>query len=287
MGQLPKLLTSSHGHAYILEGEPQERLAAGRAYAKGLNCLVSSACDECISCRVFDSGNHPDIFYITGTKATGIGVDDVRDQIIMPMMTQPFKYKYKIFIVDKAETLTPAAQNALLKTIEEPRPYGVFLFLATHVHTLLPTLLSRCVLVKLGEKIRERDAELLRLAEEIASSIEGLDILDAMNLYRRFEPYKENRESVAELLDMLYLSYAKWITENASQGGALSQLWFDSITAIRYTKQTLAQNGNFQLAIELMLLKLNGKMKEGTARPEGSVTEVSPVERRGLGQNPI
>jgi len=268
MGKFPVALSGPVGHAYILEGGLPDRLDIGRTFAKRLNCQglesdtnttdKTGACGVCISCRVFESGNHPDIFIVSGTKATGIGVDDVRDQIIIPMATKPFKYRYKIFIVDKAETLTPAAQNALLKTIEEPAPYGVFLFLAAHVHTLLPTLLSRCVLVKLGETEDIHDLEAQALAEEVASAIAEMDILDAMALYRRFEPYKESRESIANLLDMLYLSYAKRITQAAEEGENIRKLWYDSIAAVQHTKQILAQNGNFQLAIELMLLRLSG-----------------------------
>ena len=266
MGQFPDILRNTVGHAYILVGEASDRLAVGRAFAKGLNCLdgrldglQGDACEQCLSCRVFESGNHPDIFYVTGTKTTGIGVDDVRDQVVLPMATQPFRYKYKVFIIDKAETLTPAAQNALLKTIEEPAPYGVFLFLAAGVHNLLPTLLSRCAVVKLGEKIAAPDVALEALAEDIASTVANMDILGTMALYRRFEPYKESRETVSQLLDMLYMAYARRVTQAAAQNMTIRQLWLDSIAAIQYTKQVLSQNGNFQLSIELMLLKLNGQ----------------------------
>ncbi|MCL2527470.1 MAG: hypothetical protein FWE42_03545 [Defluviitaleaceae bacterium] len=261
MGGLPSVLKNKRGHAYILEGEATETLALGQAFAKGLNCLASqevNPCGQCLSCRVFESGNHPDIFYVKGTKTTGIGVDDVRDQIVMAMTTQPFRYKYKIFIVDKAETLTPAAQNALLKTIEEPAHYGVFLFLATGVHTLLPTLMSRCVLVKLGETAKTPNAEHEALAEEIAGNINRMDILETLALYRRFEPYKESRESMTQQLDMLYLAYARRISQAASKGEPQCKQWHDSISAVQHTKQVLAQNGNFQLAVEMMLLRLSG-----------------------------
>jgi len=271
MGEFPIALKGAVGHAYILEGTPADRLTLGHAFAKSLNCMaaypsgtLASACGECISCRVFESGNHPDIFFVVGTKTTGIGVDDVRNQVVLPMITQPFKYKYKIFILDKAETLTPAAQNALLKTIEEPAPYGVFLFLAAHVHTLLPTLLSRCVLVKLGESLLTPDVELQALAEEIVSTIADMDILEAMALYRRIEPYKESRETIAQLLDMLYLIYGKRITQAASEGNTVHPIWYDSVAVIQHTKQVLAHNGNFQLSIELMLLKLTSLLTKSS-----------------------
>jgi len=274
MAEFPVILRGTVSHAYILVGGFSDRLAIGYAFAKWLNCqakdtcLTNQACGLCLSCRVFESGNHPDIFNVTGTKATGIGVDDVRDRIVSQMATQPFKYKYKIFIVDKAETLTPAAQNALLKTIEEPAPYGVFLFLAAHAHTLLPTLLSRCVMVKLGEKANTSDSNLpdkeaQALADEVALTIKEMDVLEVMALYRRFEPYKESRESIANLLDMLYLSFARRITQAVAKGEEVHHIWYDNIAVVQHTKQVLSQNGNFQLAIELMLLKLSG-MKENT-----------------------
>jgi len=259
MDQLPNALKNRTGQAYILVGEAAERLALGRFYAKTLNCLENSmdACGHCLSCRVFESGNHPDIFFISGTKTTGIGVEDVRNQIVQEMATSPFKYKYKVFIIDNAETLTPAAQNALLKTIEEPAPYGVFLFLATHIHSFLPTVLSRCITIKLEEKFVVSDHEVF--AEDLASSITNMDIIETLALYKRFEPYKESRESMSELLDMLYLAYGKRIRKTIAKNESQNSHWFGCIATIQNTKQILSQNGNFQLAVELMLLKLSLK----------------------------
>jgi DNA polymerase III delta prime subunit len=245
------------GHAYIIEGETG-LLESANAFAKALNCLEEgeAACNGCISCRVFDSGNHPDTLYITGTKAAGIGVDDVREQIILQMATKPFSYKYKIFIVDKAETLTPAAQNALLKTIEEPAPFGVFLLLTAQIQNLLPTVLSRCVVVKNRAEFTQPDYEpdeaMQALTREIIKTAHGLDILQAMALYKKIEPFKESKESVRALLDMLYVGYGLQIrlTQNPRD--------FAAIEAVVHTKQILAQNGNFQLAMELMLLKISG-----------------------------
>ena len=262
----PNAFKNTVGQAYVLELDGADRLAYGQAFAKGLNCLKpdparshDSACGHCLSCRVFESGNHPDTHYVTGARS--IGVDDVREQIVMPMMTQPHSYRYKVFVADKAETLTPAAQNALLKTIEEPAPYGVFIFAVSHTHTLLPTLMSRCVLVKLKEEAKPPEAELYALAEEISSNIAKLDIIETMALYKRFEQYKDTKESVMQILDMLTASNAKKITQATTNGNQPDKLWFDSIQAISHTKRALTQNGNFQLALELMLLKMSGNFQ--------------------------
>jgi len=246
----------------IVVGEADAVRAYAIHMAKGLNCLADGEknCD-CLSCRTFDSGNNPDIIFVKGTKTSGIGVDDVREQVILPMATKPFKYKHKIFIVDKAETLTHAAQNALLKTIEEPAPYGVFLFLAPHAHNFLPTVLSRCSLRKLNAPTAAKapDAELAALAKEVSETVHQMDMLQIFALYKRFEPYKESKETLQALLNVLYDFYGKKITQATMQGQEPSRLWFNATEAITHTKKILSQNGNTQLAIELMLVKLSGK----------------------------
>ncbi|MCL2841037.1 MAG: hypothetical protein FWE05_09730 [Defluviitaleaceae bacterium] len=242
-------------HAYIFEGNAIAKTAAVHL-AKGLNCLdtaTKNPCGECLSCRTFNSGNHPDTVYVTGSKQSGIGVDDVRDQVLLPMAHKPFQYQYKIFIVDKAETLTPAAQNALLKTIEEPAPYGVFLFIATHLHHFLPTVLSRCIVKRIKEESDSMtcDPALQTLAQKISDEILGADIYKAFAMYRMFEPL--DKTAVAQVLDMLYVITGQKIVNATQTGQPPNPSWFAATTAITKTKKILAQNGNAQLAIELML----------------------------------
>src|SRR5699024_725727 len=101
-------------------------------------------CGHCRSCSAFDSGNHPDIVYVRPTKKT-LGVDDVREQILENVSLKQYRYRYKIYIVEQADTMTVQAQNALLKTLEEPPAYAVFLLLAENQTAFLPTILSRTV----------------------------------------------------------------------------------------------------------------------------------------------
>jgi len=242
-------------HAQILVGDGDKVRALAHTIAKGINCLNSSKqenpCDKCISCRVFESNNHPDTFYVKKTKQSSIGVDDVREQIAHPMSTKPIGYKYKVFIIDKAETLTPAAQSALLKTIEEPAPYGVFLFLAPNQHNFLPTILSRCHLRKVqGETSQNTD--LKALAEEIADTAHDFDLLEAFRTYKKFEPYKDSKETLLEILDLLYRAYGEKITASLNP----PDQWLNAILAITHTKNILSQNGNIQLAIELMFANM-------------------------------
>ena len=119
--------------------------------AKTLQCQThgEDACDTCQSCLLFDTDNHPDVIHVQATKKTGIGVDDIREQINKDVHIKPYVFDYKVYIIHDADKMTVQAQNAMLKTIEEPPAYVRFVLLASHTHPFLPTVLSRCVLVKL------------------------------------------------------------------------------------------------------------------------------------------
>lgn len=144
--------TGKISHAYILSGEAgMGRKSLANAFALSLLCEKGTAepCMQCHACRQVLSGNHPDLIYVTHEKPASIGVDEVREQINNTIMVRPYSSYYKIYIVDEAEKMTVQAQNALLKTIEEPPSYAVILLLTTNPDAFLPTILSRCVQLKL------------------------------------------------------------------------------------------------------------------------------------------
>ena len=95
------------------------------------------------------SGNHPDVIRVTHEKPNTISVDDVRTQINNDIMIKPYSGKYKIYIIPEADLMTPQAQNAILKTIEEPPAYAIIFLLTENAESLLATIRSRCVVLKL------------------------------------------------------------------------------------------------------------------------------------------
>lgn len=149
-------------HAYILNGPDKSgKMMLAKAFAQTLQCEKGGTepCMECHSCKQAMSGNQPDIIYVRHEKPNTISVDDIRTQINNDIVVKPYSSKRKIYIVDEAEKMNPQAQNALLKTIEEPPAYATLLLLTTNADTFLPTILSRCVRLNLkavrDEKIRE------------------------------------------------------------------------------------------------------------------------------------
>ena len=103
-------------------------------------------CGKCLSCIQAQSGNQPDIITITHAKPNSIGVDEIR-RMRADLQIKPYANPHKIYIIPDAEKLTVAAQNALLKTLEEPPEYAVILLIANGVSSFLPTILSRCVVL--------------------------------------------------------------------------------------------------------------------------------------------
>lgn len=139
-------------HAYILAGEEgMGRKTIAKAFAMTLLCERSNRepCLECHSCKQVLSGNHPDVLWVSHEKPNSIGVDDIRLQINDTIFIKPYSSAYKIYIVDEAEKMTVQAQNALLKTIEEPPAYVIIILLTTNQESFLPTILSRCIQLKL------------------------------------------------------------------------------------------------------------------------------------------
>ncbi len=139
-------------HSYIFNGEDGlGKMMLAKAFAKALQCEEqgSTPCGRCRSCIQAESGNQPDIIYLTHEKPASIGVDDVRTQLVDDIVIRPYSSRYKVYIIDEAEKLTTQAQNAILKTIEEPPIYAVIIFLTNNAGIFLPTILSRCVMLNL------------------------------------------------------------------------------------------------------------------------------------------
>ena len=139
-------------HAYILNGERGSgKKMLADLFAMTLQCEehTPNPCGECHSCKQAKSGNHPDIIHVTHEKPNTISVDDIRTQVNNDIVIKPYSSPYKIYIIPEADLLSVQAQNALLKTIEERPAYAVIFLLTENAESLLPTIMSRCVMLKL------------------------------------------------------------------------------------------------------------------------------------------
>ncbi len=133
------------GHAYLFCGtRGTGKTTIAKIFARSVNCehpVNGSPCGECASCKAIQAGTSLNVQEIDAASNTG--VDNVRE-IIEDTAFTPAQGRYKVYIIDEAHMLSGGAFNALLKTLEEPPAYVIFILATTEVHKILPTILSRC-----------------------------------------------------------------------------------------------------------------------------------------------
>ena len=231
-------------HAYILNGEDgMGKSLLASIFAATLQCEAHDVnpCGVCKSCLQAVSGNHPDIKYITHEKAS-ISVDDIRNQLNNDVQIKPYSSKYKVYIIDEAEKLTEQAQNALLKTIEEPPEYAVILLLTNNSNLFLETIVSRCVNLNLKAvpkesikkylmeqvKVPDYQAELSAtfsngnlgkaiqlsnseefafMKEEVVRLMKSVDDYELSQIMEAIKKIAENKSAIHSYLDLILIWY--------------------------------------------------------------------------------
>jgi DNA polymerase-3 subunit delta' len=148
---LQKMAASGHiSHAVLFAGMGGiGKAAVAREFAKLLNCLdlqENDCCDRCISCRKLDEGHHPDLVWITKEGAF-IKLDQIRT-LREGLRYRPFEGRWRVVVIQDAQNLNEEAGNALLKLLEEPPRQNVFVLTALEPQMLLPTVVSRCSLIR-------------------------------------------------------------------------------------------------------------------------------------------
>ena len=209
------------------------------------------ACGQCHSCIQFQTDNHPDVIYVTHAKE-GIGVDDIREQINGTVQIKPYSSRYKIYIVDEAEKMTVQAQNALLKTLEEPPSYVVILLLTTRADSFLPTISSRCITLKLkplyDEVIRDYLMDRLHIQKsdaEIYTAFARGNLGKAIALSSS-DAFSDMRYSVMSLLrnaqdmqmTLMTDTIKQWKEDHLNIAECLDfmQLWFRDVLMFKATQ---------------------------------------------------
>jgi len=271
-------------HAYIISGQAGSgKMMLAGAFTRELLCQGSAEIGcRCVSCRTIDSCNHPDVVFVRPTKSKSIGVEDIREQVVSAAEIKPYSSAHKVFIIENADLLTVAAQNALLKTLEEPPPYGVLLLLTENADTLLATILSRCVVLKLNpmpieKRVKEEEfltlrSEVIGLLQEVEAAAGRKDIVGLFASAARIADHKDNIDKVFDIFYLFYRDVAvycetgdeemliqKDIAEliksaakcETSKNGAIA---LQRAGAVYVAGERLKRNANFQLTIEIMLL---------------------------------
>jgi len=252
------------------------------------NIKDTEPCGTCISCITFQSGNHPDVVFVR-TQKKSIGIDDVREQIVEGISILPYSSQKRIYIIEKAHTLTVPAQNALLKTLEDGPKYAVFLLLSQNHKAFLSTILSRCAMYKIAPLCNAdviaylishgiaadhaaiaassasgsigralaiaTDESFMPFRNEILDVARDIENKDIIEIFAAAKSLESHKERIIEALDILCI-YFRDILVFGQTNNELNTI--RKIRTIDDTRQKLNQNCNFLLTMEIMLLKIGG-----------------------------
>lgn len=231
-------------HGYIFEG----------AYGIGKNTFAielakfilceqaeeGAPCNECKSCSMINAGTHPDVIHIgKDTKVTK--VETIRENIVREMEIKPYQSDYKIIIVKSADSMSVQGQNAILKTIEEPPSYGIIILVCENLASILPTIKSRCIVVRFNPIQKEQmkaylqrkgitgiqqevlvklsdgsigvaqdileDETYLELRKQSIDYLKRLEKAQIMELYEIVKEITDDKENIERLLEFWLLWY--------------------------------------------------------------------------------
>jgi DNA polymerase-3 subunit gamma/tau len=234
------LASGTLGHAYLFSGlRGVGKTTAARLLAKAVNCAegpTPDPCGHCVSCREIADGSSLDAVEIDG--ATHTKVDEVRDLQEL-LRFHPTRDRFRVVIVDEVHMLSKAAFNALLKSIEEPPPYVLWVFATTERHKVPATILSRCQQLEFRPVSTERIASHLlgiaghdgfalaaSAAESIARAADG-SVRDALSLLDQLRAFSSDRvddEAVASVLGVPRFEVMVELVEALAEGKAAAGL---------------------------------------------------------------
>ncbi|WP_099467484.1 DNA polymerase III subunit delta' [Konateibacter massiliensis] len=286
-------------HAYIFNGEAGsgKRMLAS-AFAMTLQCETGNdePCGKCQSCIQAVNQNHPDIIWVSHEKPGSIGVDDIRVQLNNDIGIKPYSGKYKIYIINEADKLTVQAQNALLKTLEEPPAYAIIILLTMNHEALLSTILSRCITLNLkfveDELIRKYLMEVQEvpdykadisvafaqgnvgkaiklgstqdfdeLRDDTFSMLRNMDDMEMYEVIEYIKKIAENKLNIEDYLDLIIMWFRDVLLFKATND--INSLVFkESISDIKKQANKRSYNGieNIINAIEKAKVRLNANV---------------------------
>lgn len=211
------LLSGKIPHAFLFSGtKGTGKTSTARIVAKYVNCQAKKSkdklpCNECESCISITKGENLDVIEIDA--ASHRGIDDIRT-LRETIKLSPFKSKYKVYIIDECHMLTTEAANALLKTLEEPPNHVIFILATTNPEKLLPTILSRCVIINFTKAKAEEIVGRLKLIskkESVNYTTEALQLIAQVADGSFRDAVKKLEQCIVENISLDYESVSQYL----------------------------------------------------------------------------
>ena len=258
------LATGQISHAYLLIGDDVIVLPQAFWFARGLNCEARKTnleqigpCESCSSCRKALHGNHSVIHHITAANGKQyISIEQIRAMQQQAYLSH-LEGTYQVFLLS-ARQLRKESANSLLKVLEEPPAQTVFLLYAQKDLDILPTVLSRCQIIRLQEKSALVRKELLAKASQWLGDFPQLSKDRLLSWGEKWDKDRQGvREFLLAALQCCHSKILKMTKENPSeQVVALIQPWLESAAVLEEVVEALDKNVNQRLLLDVMVLKL-------------------------------
>lgn len=265
--------TGQISHAYLFYGpDRQQKEEAARQFTAALNCYANAdhrPCGLCISCQKMASGNHPD-FREIAPDGVSIKIKQIR-QLQQDLAFRRYEGRYTVILINQAEKMTEEAANSLLKVLEEPLGFVVFIILTANISLLLPTVVSRCQLIHFP---KEQELPLLEKRRQYIDYLHEALQGDPYEITTLAQELDQNMET--EELDRWLEFLVMWVRdilvwqETGKEKLLLNTEFIDKICefsrrikypvqALEYllsAQKSLKQNANKRLTIEVLLMRL-------------------------------
>lgn len=270
-------------HSYLFVGEEGiGKSLFAKEFAKSILCLgKEKPCEACKSCIEIEENNQPDYIEIV-PDGNSIKIEQIRN-MQLKVAEKPIVSTKKVYVIQEADTMTQEAQNALLKTLEEPPEYITIILIASNENSILNTIKSRCTKIvfeplsneelkryaqeywkdatipeevfasSMGSIARLRNniehQELYTNVYQCINQIENKSLLDFLKQAESIAKAKEESDAVLEFLVSILFSLAKEKTEK-------KQNYLNYVEIVDNTKKNLQFNSNYDMQIDTMLIKM-------------------------------
>ncbi len=287
--ELDKIVQSNSVlHSYLFigqEGIGKKEIA--KEFAKKVLCLTKENNCNCKSCLCFLSNNHPDL-QIVNEEGDIIKINQIR-QIVQTVYEKPILSTKKVYIINDSDKMTKEAQNSLLKTLEEPPTYSVFILIASNQDMLLNTIKSRCTKIffdnlntnELKEVLCQKGME-IDLSDKMINLFNGsvgkaLKILEKKDIFEQVDKFIDSltEKSIIDLLnnkeifikENIYEILEYCLASFFNIGKETKDIRY--LNCVKYIQETInriKQNSNFDMSIDYMLLKIWEEVNENNRR---------------------
>ena len=266
----------SHSYLFVGKSGIGKKMIA-KEFAKAILCLGDNKyCDNCKSCLEFDGQNNPD-FFIIEPDGNAIKIDQIRN-MQRGVQEKPIISRSKVYIIDNADFMTKEAQNALLKTLEEPPEFVTIILIGENENEFLATIKSRCMIIhfnsisdsdmerylqenynmnitsnmldvfqgSIGKAIELKDKQEGYLT--IEQAIENIEKEDLIDLIKKLDILYTSKDEILDMLDYINIILLKKSKENVK--------YTDCIKIVENTKRRIDQNANYDMSIDNMLFNI-------------------------------